>query len=91
MAENGTPQRPWERVSDTDYMSTKVLVWATLLGRAGIALEAAEEQFRDVPGVRDAKDRLDEAMQLVGIVEEDLQPLSIYLKPAPLSVEVVPG
>ena len=34
MGSDTTALRPWERVGDPDYMSPKVLIWATLLGRA---------------------------------------------------------
>jgi hypothetical protein len=90
MENDATPLLPWQRVGDSDYMSTKVLVWATLLRRASDALEEADDQLRDVPSARETKDRLVEAMKLVSVVAEDLRPLSVYLSPAPRSVEVVP-
>ena len=68
--------QPWQRVSDSDYMSEKVLVWATLLHSAGEALEQVAVELRDLPGADEAADQLALAQQLVTIVEEELAPLS---------------
>ena len=70
---------PWQRLHDVDWISEKVLVWATLLGRAGEALSEAERQIRDLPAGDDVRRDVAEAAQLVAIVEADLRPLSVFL------------
>ena len=78
MATDTTPLHPWQQLGDPDYMSAKILTWATLLGRAGLALEEHDQELRDHPGVEVGP--LHEAMQLVALVEEEIRPFSVFLK-----------